>query len=219
MSESNKERWLSWLALSTAFMAVISAVTTMYMGKFSSRAVLMQGQETDQWAYYQAKSIKSHTFEMQKQALELQLLAQGKSLSPEATGKFTEKIRDYDREIKRYEGEKKEIKAKAEDLAKNKIVSQHMGGNFGYGLLFVQVAIMMTSIASLMKKKPLWYFGLAAMLGWIFFSWTQSICFIEPVQAFFFLPPPRERPSASPACQAVNPASTPTNPPASTSSG
>ena len=44
-----------------------------------------------------------------------------------------------------------------------------MGGNFGYGLLFVQVAIMMTSIASLMKKKPLWYFGLVAMLGWVFF--------------------------------------------------
>ena len=64
MSETNKERWLSWLALSTAFMAVISAITTMYMGKFSSRAVLMQGQETDQWAYYQAKSIKSHTFEI-----------------------------------------------------------------------------------------------------------------------------------------------------------
>ena len=102
MSETNKERWLSWLALSTAFMAVISAVTTMYMGKFSSKAVLMQGQETDQWAYYQAKSIKSHTFEMQKQALELQLLAQGKSLSSEAHGKFIEKIGEYDREIKRY---------------------------------------------------------------------------------------------------------------------
>jgi hypothetical protein len=67
MSETNKERWLSWLALSTAFMAVISAVTTMYMGKFSSKAVLMQGQETGQWAYYQAKSIKLHTFEMQEQ--------------------------------------------------------------------------------------------------------------------------------------------------------
>jgi hypothetical protein len=139
------------------------------MGKFSSKAVLMQGQETDQWAYYQAKSIKSHTFEMQKQALELQLLAQGKTLSSEAHGKFIEKIGDYDKEIKRYEGEKKEIKAKAEELARTKLKSQHMGGNFGYGLLFVQVAIMMTSIASLMKKKPLWYFGLVAMLGWVFF--------------------------------------------------
>ena len=169
MAETNKERWLSWLALSTAFMAVISAVTTMYMGKYSSRAVLMQGQETDQWAYYQAKSIKSHTFEMQKQALELQLLAQGKSLPSVARGKFVEKISEYDREIKRYEGEKKDIKGKAEELARVKLTSQHMGGNFGYGLLFVQVAIMMTSIASLMKKKPLWYFGLVSMLGWVFF--------------------------------------------------
>ncbi len=83
--EGNKERWLSWLALSTAFMAVISAVTTMYMGKFSSKAVLLQGQETNQWSYYQAKSIKSHTFDMQKQSLELQLLAQGSGMKPEMT--------------------------------------------------------------------------------------------------------------------------------------
>jgi hypothetical protein len=178
MSETNRERWLSWLALSTAFMAVISAVTTMYMGKYSSRAVLMQGQETDQWAYYQAKSIKSHTFEMQKQSLELQLLAQGKSLSPEATERFGEKIRDYDREIRRYETEKREIKAKAEDLARTKLTAQHMGGNFGYGLLFVQVAIMMTSIASLMKKKPLWYFGLVTMFGWVFF-------FLDAIYLFY----------------------------------
>jgi hypothetical protein len=178
MSETNKERWLSWLALSTAFMAVISAITTMYMGKFSSRAVLMQGQETDQWAYYQAKSIKSHTFEMQKQTLELQLLAQGKTLPAEATGKFQEKIQEYDGEIRRYEGEKREIKAKAEELARTKLKSQHMGGNFGYGLLFVQVAIMMTSIASLMKKKSLWYFGLTAMFGWIFF-------FLDAIYLFY----------------------------------
>ena len=178
MSETNKERWLSWLALSTAFMAVIAAVTTMYMGKFSSKAVLMQGQETDQWAYYQAKSIKSHAFEMQKQSLELQLLAQGKSLASEVHGKFVKKIEEYEREIKRYEGEKKEIKAKAEELARTKLTAQHMGGNFGYGLLFVQVAIMMTSIASLMKKKSLWYFGLTAMLGWLFF-------FLDAIYLFY----------------------------------
>ena len=59
MSETNKERWLSWLALSTAFMAVISAVTTMYMGEFLSKAVLMQGQETGQWAYYQSRGSNS----------------------------------------------------------------------------------------------------------------------------------------------------------------
>ncbi len=176
--EGNKERWLSWLALSTAFMAVISAVTTMYMGKFSSKAVLLQGQETNQWSYYQAKSIKSHTFDMQKQSLELQLLAQGSGMKPEVLAKFIEKISAYDKEIKRYEVEKKEIKATAEETAATKIKAQHVGGNFGYGLLFVQIAIMMTSIASLMKKKPLWYFGLAAMLGWLFF-------FLDAIYLFY----------------------------------
>ena len=58
---------MSWLALSTTFMAVFSAVTTMYMGEFSSKAVLMQGQETGQWAYYQARASNSIPVEMQEQ--------------------------------------------------------------------------------------------------------------------------------------------------------
>jgi len=43
--------------------------------KYSSRAILNQGQETSQWAYYQAKSIKSYIYEIQKQKLELDTMA------------------------------------------------------------------------------------------------------------------------------------------------
>lgn len=71
-----KDKWQGWLALSTAIMAVLAALTTLYMGKFSSRAIMSQGQESDQWAYYQAKSIKGHTFEINKKTLELQFLTQ-----------------------------------------------------------------------------------------------------------------------------------------------
>lgn len=52
MSESKSDTWMSWVALATAIMAVSAAVTTLYMGKYSSRAILNQGQETSQWAYY-----------------------------------------------------------------------------------------------------------------------------------------------------------------------
>ena len=71
-----KEKWQGWLALSTAIMAVLAALTTLYMGKYSSRAIMNQGLESDQWAFYQAKSIKQHSFEMNRTALELQFRSQ-----------------------------------------------------------------------------------------------------------------------------------------------
>jgi hypothetical protein len=164
-----KERWISALALSTAVMAVLAAVTTLYVGKYSSRAVLLQGQESNQWAYYQAKSIKGHTYEIQKERLELELLSGKEGIMSKAVGRFEKTISDYAAQINRYEAEKKEIKAKAENLAQNKDRAQSMAGNFGYSLIFLQIAIMLSSVASLTKKKYLWYIGLSACSGWLFF--------------------------------------------------
>jgi hypothetical protein len=167
MSEQ-KEKWQGWLALSTAIMAVLAALTTLYMGKFSSRAIMAQGQESDQWAYYQAKSIKGHTFETNKKTLELLYLTQ-KRLSPEADAEYRKTLGKFGEEVKRYEGEKKEIKEKAEGIAKTKLKAQEMGGNFAYALIFLQIALMLSSIASLTKRHYLWHFALLCNVGWLFF--------------------------------------------------
>ncbi len=163
-----KERWQGWLALSTAIMAVLAALTTLYMGKYSSRAIMAQGQESDQWAHYQAKSIKGHTFEISRQALELQYRSQ-KGLSPQVAADYEKVLAKYGDEIKRYEAEKKEIKAKADGIAKGKGTAQDRGGNFAYSLIFLQIAIMLSSLASLTKRHYLWYIGMLATVGWLFF--------------------------------------------------
>src|SRR5665647_1693435 len=103
-----KEKWQGRLALSTAIMEVLAALTTLYMGKYSSRAIMGQGQESDQWAFYQAKSIKGSTYEINKKTLELQFLTQ-KGLSPEEAAEYQKTVNKYGDEIKRYDVEKKEI--------------------------------------------------------------------------------------------------------------
>ncbi len=163
-----KEKWQGWLALSTAIMAVLAALTTLYMGKYSSRAIMAQGQESDQWAYYQAKSIKGHTFEVNHRVLELQLLTQ-RGVPPEVSGEYRKTMDKYAEEIKRYDGEKKDIKQKAEGIAKAKLKAQEMGGNFAYALIFLQIALMLASISSLTKRKYLWYIALVCNIGWLFF--------------------------------------------------
>jgi hypothetical protein len=163
-----KEKWQGLLALSTAIMAVLAALTTLYMGKYSSRAIMSQGQESDQWAYYQAKSIKQHTFDISRNALDLQYRSL-KALSPEMVADYQKTLAKYSEDIKRYDGEKKEIKDKAENIAKAKLKAQDMAGNFAYALIFLQIALMLASISSLTKRKYLWYIALLCNLGWIFF--------------------------------------------------
>lgn len=163
-----REKWQGRLALSTAIMAVLAALTTLYMGKYSSRAIMSQGQESNQWAYYQSKSIKEHAFEISRMQLELQLKAQ-QGLSGEASEAYRTTIARYEKEIKRYEDERKNIKSEAEGLARHKLKSQEMGGNFAYALIFLQIALMLSSISSLTKRMYLWHLALAATIGWLFF--------------------------------------------------
>ncbi|NVN89984.1 MAG: DUF4337 domain-containing protein [Desulfuromonadales bacterium] len=163
-----KEVWQGRLALSTAIMAVLAALTSLYLGKYSSRAIMSQGQESDQWAFYQAKSIKEHAFEISRTQLELQMQAQ-QGLGGEASQAYRATVDRYKNEIQRYENERKDIKAKAEEIAKRKLKAQEMGGNFAYALIFLQIALMLSSISSLTKRKYLWHIALIATIGWLFF--------------------------------------------------
>jgi hypothetical protein len=150
-------------------MAVFAAITTLYVGKYSAKAILFQGQETNQWGYYQAKSIKGYLYETQLERLDLERLGDGQKTRGEASVKREKTIAHYTETIQRYDKEKAEIKGKAEEFAKQKIIAQDRAGNFGYSLIFLQAAIMLSSVAALTKKKPLWYFGLAMVSGWAFF--------------------------------------------------
>jgi hypothetical protein len=178
MSSDKQDRWMSWVALATALLAVCAAITTLYVGKYSSRAILHQGQETSQWAYYQAKSIKSYIYEIQKQKLELELLADRGLKAGPVSDRYRKIIADFDKQIKRYEVEKAEIKNTADNLAKSKEDAQQRAGNFGYALIFLQISIMLSSVSALTKKKPLFFIGLALSLGGVFF-------FLDAVWLFY----------------------------------
>src|ERR1700749_1639741 len=61
VSESAKhtgEAWISWVALSTAVLAVLAAIASLLSGEYANEAMKNQIESADQWSYYQAKSIK-----------------------------------------------------------------------------------------------------------------------------------------------------------------
>jgi hypothetical protein len=161
MAEDKKEPWLNYLALTTVIFAVCATLSTLKGGGFSTRAVMSQSQASDQWAYYQAKSIKGYVYELQKEKLELDLKA-NKGLPRTLAADYEKRIGAYQEKFERYEKEKEEIKKKAADLEKQRDDSQQHSGAFGLAAMFLQIAILLSSIAALMKKKLFWFIGMGA---------------------------------------------------------
>jgi hypothetical protein len=166
MAEEKKEPWLNYLALTTVVFAVCATLSTLKGGSFSTRAVMSQSQASDQWSYFQAKSIKGYLYELQKERLDLDL----KSLKGGSRSEYEKKIDGYARKISKYDEEKAGIKNKAEELERTRDRSQRHSGAFGMAAMFLQIAILLSSIAALMKRKSFWYIGMGAgCLGLLYF--------------------------------------------------
>ena len=148
--------WISWVALSTAILAVLAAITGLLSGKHANEAMMAQIQASDQWAYYQAKSIKASVLDAKM------------TLTATATEKDKEKAAQYleeQAEIKR-EAEEKEADAKS-NFHKHEI--------FARGVTMFQIAIAIAAISALTRRRTFWFvsliFGLVGVvflcLGWI----------------------------------------------------
>ena len=170
MAEETKEKWLNYLALTTVVLAVCATLSTFKGGGFSTRAVLSQTQASDQWAFYQAKSIKGYVYEVQKEKLELELKGGGQKLPPSLAEEYAGKIEVYDKKIRRYDDERKQIEKDARKYEAVKDDSLKHSQAFNMAVIFLQIAILLSSIAALMKKKFVWYVGLVTgIAGVIYF--------------------------------------------------
>ena len=170
MAEEPKEKWLNYLALTTVILAVCATLSTFKGAGYSTRSVLSQTLASDQWAYYQSKSIKSYLYEIQKETLELEFkkdkIKGAKTLQEE----YEKKIDLYAQKIKKYEGEKAEISKEAKRLEALRDDAQKHSGIFGLAVIFLQIAILLSSIAALMKKKIVWVIGMGAgAVGVVYF--------------------------------------------------
>ena len=178
MAEEKKESWLNYLALTTVIFAVCATLSTFKGGGFSTRSVMSQSQASDQWAFYQAKSIKSYMYQMQKETFELKLLDLPRNTSEEAINNYKEKIADYKKKIEKYEQEKSEIQEKAKQLESVRDESQKHSQAFGMAVIFLQIAILLSSIAALLKKQVVWYGAMAAGLVGLFYFLDGFILFL-----------------------------------------
>ncbi len=70
--EKAAEDWVNYLALTTVILAVCATLASFQLEHYSVESVLKQALASDQWAFYQAKSVKGYLYDLQKEKLELE---------------------------------------------------------------------------------------------------------------------------------------------------
>jgi hypothetical protein len=135
------EIWISWVALSTAILAVLAAIASLLSGEHANEAMINQIEASDQWSYYQAKSIKAAVLD--------------------AKTAFTGAPNGADQSnLARYEKEQEEIKSEAEQKQAAAKSYFHKHEVFARGVTMFQIAIAIAAISALTKKRSFWVVSL-----------------------------------------------------------
>jgi preprotein translocase subunit SecF len=161
-AEKARNAWTKYVSLSMIFLAVAAAMASQKGAGYSSttmkqlnEATFFEGAASDQWAFFQSKSLKLTLCEM-----EVDRLAEA--------GADAQKVQAYKAKVERYEKERKEISQKATDFEKKRdearAIAAHaseMGRKIGVASTLFQVAIALGGVCLIVKKRWLWFVSLA----------------------------------------------------------
>ena len=147
------------VAACMAIIAALLAIVTVLGQHYNTEQLLRQQQSSDQWAFSQAKDIRRYVALVTHDTL-----AQLKG-DPKLIGKY---IQDETK----YAKDHKEIQEKARDLEKERDQSAEKAHRFHFGEVFLEVAIVLSSLAILSKRRPLFLAGIASALIGVVWSGT-----------------------------------------------
>ena len=159
LSENNNDGELSkrttqFIALTALILAICATFASLYAGANASKGILSQNKATDGWSYYQSKSLKENTYQVQLDQLELAPPANADPV------KLAELKKTYKDTIDRYNQEQEQISAEAKQHEMDRDHFLALNKGFAGALTYLQIAILLTSLAGLMKQKYFWYAGI-----------------------------------------------------------
>jgi hypothetical protein len=139
------------VAGSMAIVAALLAVVSVWGQHLTTEEVLLQQRSSDQWAYYQAKSIRRYMSETTRDTVN-----QVKG-DPAV-------VKHYDQESARYKKEGDDIQKEAQGLQDDSKETGRKAVRVHGGEVFLEVAIVFSSLAILTKRNILFVAGLTAAL-------------------------------------------------------
>ena len=143
---------LAPITLTMAVLAVLVAAVSLLGHRTHTEEIILQNKVTDEWAYYQAKNIRRHTDE-----LFADMTTVIATKDADGAAKLHEK---YKAEADRYKDEQKELDAKARETEKEGDLTRRKADRFDLGEVFLEIALVVTSITLLSGRRIFWHLGL-----------------------------------------------------------
>jgi hypothetical protein len=142
------------VSLTMAILAVLVAIVTLLGHRMHTEEVVMQTRANDQWAYYQGKDTRLHT--------DQKLLGMAGFLPSSDSGKAASWLESTKGEAEKYDNQKDEIQSEARKLEAEATIARRRADRFDLGEVFLEVALVITSITLLSGRKVFWWLGMAS---------------------------------------------------------
>src|SRR5262245_41436364 len=148
---------LAPVSLTMAVLAVLVAAVSLLGHRAHTEELLSQNKATDQWAYYQAKNIRRHSYQLFLDLLSVQ--------EPKHANRAAELKEKYQKELERYRDEQKELEAKARELERETDLERRKADRFDLGEVFLEIGLVVTSITLLTRRMVFWRLGIVLGLA------------------------------------------------------
>lgn len=155
---ASESRLNGFIALFVAVVATFMALCNVKDGNVVQAMQQAQARAVDQWAYYQSKSTKQHIAENSAEMLKVQLEL-NPSLKPELRAKVEARIAAQEAAAKKYDKEKAQIQAEAEQAQKDYDAMNLHDDQFDLAEACLSVGVALAGVTALTKKR--WLFGVA----------------------------------------------------------
>jgi hypothetical protein len=134
-----------------AIIAALLAIVSVLGQHFNTEKLLNQQLASDQWAFYQAKDIRHYVAQVAEDTF-----TQVK-VDPQLAAKYLQ-------DSNRYKNQTAQIQEKARDFEKERDITGKRADRFHFGEVFLEVAIVLLSLAILTKRQPLFVGGVGSAL-------------------------------------------------------
>ena len=143
---------LAPISVTMAILAVCVAVVSLMGHRSHTEELLLQNRATDQWSYYQAKNIRRHNYEM---GVDLLSMVEFKDKAQ------ADKVREkYQKEADQYTKDQAAIEKNAMDYESESARAQRKADRFDLGAVFLEIALVISSLALLSRKRFYWFLGM-----------------------------------------------------------
>jgi Domain of unknown function (DUF4337) len=143
---------LAPVSLSMAILSVLVAVVGLMGHRSHTEETVLQTKANDQWGYYQAKDIRLH---MDKAIADLESFVTVSDPAKAAQAREANLA-----EAEKYKKQTEELQSEAKDLDRETDLASRRANRYDLGEIFLEVALVITSITLLSGRRIFWHAGL-----------------------------------------------------------